>query len=56
MHAFFVLDEYTDVMSAVDAMPLCSAAKDAVEHPDKVRPSKENIVGEICRQYVISTV
>lgn len=50
MHVFFVLDEYTDSMDAVDARILCDATVRAIEEPENPRPNGENVIGEICRQ------
>ena len=50
MHAFFVIDAYTDKMDTSNARDVCNAAIDAISYPEKLRPEGENIVGEICRQ------
>lgn len=50
MHVFFVLDEYTDSMDAVDARIVCDATVRAIEEPENPRPNGENVIGEICRQ------
>ena len=51
MHAFFVLDDYTDALDAVSTKSLFDATMDAMENPDKARPQGETILGEMFRQY-----
>ncbi|KAI8989884.1 terpenoid synthase [Trametes punicea] len=51
MNVFFVIDEYTDVAPAPLVKEIVEIIVDAVHHPQKPRPTGENILGEISRQF-----
>ena len=53
MNVFFVLDELTDSLDTIRLQAVCRAAKDAVMHPDKPRPTDEHFIGELTKQYVL---
>ncbi|KAL0568290.1 hypothetical protein V5O48_013701 [Marasmius crinis-equi] len=47
----FVIDEYTDVVSAEEARRLCDIVMDALKNPQTPRPVGEWVGGEITRQF-----
>ncbi|KAL0574477.1 hypothetical protein V5O48_007491 [Marasmius crinis-equi] len=51
MNLFFVIDEYTDVVSAAEARRLCNIVMDALRNPQTSRPIGEWIGGEVARQF-----
>ncbi|KAH9940670.1 terpenoid synthase [Amylocystis lapponica] len=51
MMFFFMFDEYTDVSSASVVREYANIVMDALRNPLKPRPERENIVGEVARQF-----
>jgi len=50
MQLFFVLDEYSDVEETANVVEMVDIIKDALHNPDKPRPAKEILLGELARQ------
>ena len=50
MNIFFMLDDSTDVLELDGVTEVCQATVDAIDNPDKPRPSGETILGEMTRQ------
>jgi hypothetical protein len=50
MQLFFVLDEYSDVEETPNVVEMVNIIKDALHNPDKPRPEKEILLGELARQ------
>ncbi|KAJ7190043.1 isoprenoid synthase domain-containing protein [Mycena pura] len=51
LQMFFIVDDYTDTADPTHVKAVCDATLDAAEHPDKIRPEGEHIMGEIFRQF-----
>lgn len=47
-----MFDEYSDVASVKDAQEMVDIVMDALRNPHKPRPKDENILGEIAKQCV----
>lgn len=50
MHLFFVIDEYTDAASELEARVQTRILMDALHNPHRARPEGEWVGGEIARQ------
>ncbi|KAJ6458240.1 terpenoid synthase [Mycena sanguinolenta] len=51
MMLFFIIDEYTDVLSAPEVRRYADIVMDALKSPNKPRPGGEPVVGEVARQF-----
>lgn len=50
MMLFFIIDEYTDVEDSINVGYMVDVVKDALNDPQKPRPSDEIVLGEVARQ------
>ena len=50
MHAFFVIDEYTDSCSPTEGQRITNIVMDAIRNPHEKRPEGEWLGGELMRQ------
>ncbi|KAI0355479.1 terpenoid synthase [Trametes cingulata] len=51
MNVFFVIDEYTDIQPATTVREMADIVIDALNNPQKPRPSGEMVLGELVRQF-----
>jgi len=53
MQLFFVIDEYSDKSSPAQVRQQCRVLSDAISNPEKPRPQREWIAGEMARQVAL---